>query len=103
MGALQWSHFLLFNRLDVCPRVVRTPARQTSSTLIRSLEAMTSSNFIYPTMMLTRENLDDRICIEGASQSYTWKDLLCRIEGYRLAFVARNHKRIAIYFDELID
>ncbi len=64
---------------------------------------MTSRNFIYPTMMLTRENLDDRICIEGASQSYTWKDLLCRIEGYRLAFVASNHKRIAIYFDELID
>lgn len=58
---------------------------------------MTHSLFVYPSDLLTRPELDDRVCVLLPGETKTWGRFVRDVNGWKLAFQAGGYRRVALY------
>ncbi len=64
---------------------------------------MTSANYLYPSRLLTRTSTDSRVFLRDEKTSRTYADLAIAANGWKLAFLGNNVKRVALCFSDVFN
>ena len=64
---------------------------------------MSSARYIDPAKVLTRTGLDEQVCMYCKDGPKSWREFLTAVEGWRLAVLKSNARRVAVFSPDLYE
>ena len=64
---------------------------------------MSSARYIDPAKVLTRTGLDEQVCMYCKDGPKSWREFLTAVEGWRLAVLKNNARRVAVFSPDLYE